>query len=394
MENIIAKRGEENYTVYFEDGSELQAVKDLYEDREANSQRVNYDTALISEDDIRTQEEMKDIPLSMNAFPAMESKIWMKVKDMYYPLSAKGLSSEGSRIKLIGEGLFLLDNALLKKVIIDIFGKLTGKDRVIKVIVIDDMIRAVMSADYKIVPIKDVIDTLDAYLDNRFKGFSFKGGLSTYDKVSLMFEFPKTEEIPLMYGKKTTWTSGLKFESSDTGMSSNIVKACWYTERGRIVFDDVTGKVRLIHKGTNDLDVFEKSLETLFVKLHDRAKFIQQQVQQKVSDPQQMIELLVDAEESPVLNKAMFKQLFGKKDLKALQAIMDMKLETLKGEYKDYIALLDEDEEIPEFAVTMYDIIQVFMAYQDTIKPEKREKLEYFCGVLLITDFAEFIANN
>ena len=107
-----------------------------------------------------------------------------------------------------------------------------------------------------------------------------------------------------------------------------------------------------------------------------------------------MIELLVDAEESPVLNKAMFKQLFGKKDLKALQAIMDMKLETLKGEYKDYIALLDEDEEIPEFAVTMYDIIQVFMAYQDTIKPEKREKLEYFCGVLLITDFAEFIANN
>lgn len=387
----VTERGKEDYIAYFEKSDLLSVVKDFYADREDFSLRENLDTAAVKASDILTNEEMEAIPVEKNAFPAIEGcKLWVKVGDKYYPFSTNAIRTNGMRTKLNGDGLFLMDNALLKNVILNIYGKLTGKDCIVKVIIIDNMVRAILSADYKIVPIKDVIDTLENYLSARWKKFEFNGGSSTYDKVSLMFKFNTTEEVPLLYGRQATWESGLKFESSDTGFCSNVVKACWYTEAGNIVFDDVTGKVRLIHKGENDLAAFEKSLNTLFVKLHDRASYIQKQLNVFVANPTETIEMIC-SDESPVMNKAMFKTLIGKKDCKAILNIWEEQKSALKTEYEEYISLLDEDEEIPAFKVTMYDIIQCFMKYQDFIKPEKREKLEYFCGVLLITDFDNLV---
>lgn len=351
---------------------------------------------------IITQEDALKKPVAELAYPDYKDAVLYLLYDgKYYPLSDWGLRSLGLRVDWAGKSISNLDTKILVKALTDLFQKTTGNDSKVRLIIIDRVVHAVLSMDYKVLRILDSATALYEYSQKRFGKCNMENGFASYYNTNLWFKFCKatTADSPeiqqaakdnefvvdLPYNKTETWSRGLKFASSDTGNCSTSIKAAFFTQHGNIVFDNLSGNIQMIHKGENTLERFNEVLDTLFAKLHDRMAYVSKLVNIKVSNPEEVIESIASGENFH--NKSIK---LGKREVKVLMELWEEKLETLKKQYEEYTILCDDDE-IEDFTISMYDILMLFIEFQNKCKPERKELVENMSGLIMVTDFSDVI---
>jgi len=267
---------------------DINLFLDELERREMNTVRPAIDTKAI---DFLTQQDLVTHGFQCKNLLQNQNRLFLKVQDTIYPISENAFISIKSRIEIFGKGLLELPDNLLKGVLNDRIKSIAQ----VRLIIIDDKVRAIMSAatsGYKVMPTKEVVETTLDALESKFEEIEFKNAQLTYDLLYLKVLFPeKTEIIQDLYGKPLQYIPGIMLRTSDTGYAANEIFPIWDIKGGSVIFGDTDETVRVVHRGkTASVENLKDEIPNIFLKLRDTINLVQKQMAYKVKYPTLTIE--------------------------------------------------------------------------------------------------------
>lgn len=278
--------GSDNFELHFTHN--IDNFLDELERREMYTIRPAIDTKVI---DFLTQADLIAHGYQCKSLSYIQNRLFLKVQDAVYPVAENAFVSIKSRIDIFGKGLLELPDDLLRNVLNNRIKSIPE----VRLIIIDDKVRAIMSAasnGYVVMPTKEVVEnTLDA-LESKFETVEFKNAHLTYDLLYLKVLFPeKAETIQDLYGKSMQYIPGIMLRTSDTGYAANEVFPIWDVKGGSVVFGDSEETIRMVHRGkAASIENLKDDLPNVFVKLRDTIGLIQKQMQYKIKHPTLAIE--------------------------------------------------------------------------------------------------------
>jgi hypothetical protein len=217
----------------------------------------------------------------------------IRVNGEYYPVRETAYRSLLGRAKISGTALPKLKKQELADVLNTCL-QLFKRDAL--VLVRDEKVSAVHSgddSDYSVLPIDELIKTLQAKLDLRFPGNVFKEGYSDHSVTSGIWEFPRQKESLLgAYKKMLSHTGkphiadklipGIRFTTSDTGVASAKVSALLLGGEMPI---HIGSCISVDHRNHNKIENFERALDQLFAQFGDSIGKLQDLAQVWLSYP-------------------------------------------------------------------------------------------------------------
>ena len=342
---IQGEVGDDTYELYY---AQLDPFLEELDRREKNTLRPAIDTKAIH---FLTSKEL--LGHGFQAKANVNNRLYLKVEDKVYPVAETAFNSIKSRIDIFGKGLLELPDELLR----DVLNARIKDIPEVRLIVIDEKVRAIMSASsggYRVMPTRDVVaSTLDG-LEAKFESFEFLNASLSYDILYMKVIFPeKAEVIQDLYGKTHQYVPGILLRTSDTGYAANEVFPIWQVQKGSVVLGDADETIRMVHRGrTATLENLKDDLPNVFVKLRDTIALVQKQMAYKVKYPVLAIE------------NACKKLGLGKKDTRQM-------LERL-----DFFTFTN-----PNVDLTGYHITQLFIEMsKDEPNENKKRRLEVVAG--------------
>lgn len=191
-----------------------------------------------------------------------------------YPVRETAYKSLLDRAKISGSALPKLKRSVLATVLNECL-KLYESNAL--VLVRDEKVSAIHSGDevdYSILPIDELLNTLQVNLDSRFPGNEFESGYCDHAVTSASWRFPDQKEDLLgAYAKQLAASGkgvmasklmpGIRFITSDTGIASAKVSALLYGSQYPI---HIGGCVAVDHRHQTKIEDFEKALDQLFAQ--------------------------------------------------------------------------------------------------------------------------------
>ena len=137
--------------------------------------------------------------------------------------------------------------------------------------------------DYSVLPIDELLHTLENKMDTRFPGYHFESGYADHAFTSACWTFPGQKEDMLgtyaktleAKGKKTMASKlvpGIRFLTSDTGVASAKVSAMLMGTQHPI---HIGSCISVDHRLQKKVDDFEKELDQLFAQFCDSVARLQ-----------------------------------------------------------------------------------------------------------------------
>jgi len=347
-------KGTDEYEITFNDSMDLLETLD---ERESVTNRIVSKTSSLK---ILTIEEMNELGFHLTpAVPAAinESRLFMSVEGILYPISINSFISIKGRIDLQGKGLFDLSNATLKTVVEELLQK---HDKVM-VVIIDDKVHAVFSANaggYKPIPSPELIGTALDALESRIDEFEFNYGHLSYDSLEVKITFPnKKEVLQDLYNKEENAIPGVVIRTSETGFNSNTIAPFWNIDGKIVVFDDEA--IKMVHRGKDaNIQTITEEIPFIFSKMRKTIALVKKQMAVKINYP--------DATLSEVIDRMKI----GKKDEKVIMGKLSMLQLTNVG--KEFNA---------------YDLIKLFMEYTSELTEAKKASFESITGKVFNLNF-------
>lgn len=337
--------GDDVYELLFRD---IDSFMDELNRREDNTIRPAVDTKVVQ---FLTRQDLFSHGYQSKA--SFDNRLFLKVQDKVYPVSENAFNSIKSRIDIFGKGLLELSDDILRDVLNDRIKDIHE----VRLIIIDEKIRAIMSASsggYKVMPTKEVVEHVLDGLEAKFEEFEFLNAYVSYDMLYMKVLFPeKKEVIQDLYGKTHQYVPGILLRTSDTGYAANEVFPIWQVQKGSVVLGDADETIRMVHRGrTATLENLKDDLPNVFVKLRDTIALVQKQMAYKLKYPVLAIE------------NACKKLGLGKKDTRQM-------LERL-----DFFTFTN-----PNVDLTGYHITQLFIEMsKDESNENKKRRLEVVAG--------------
>ena len=137
--------------------------------------------------------------------------------------------------------------------------------------------------DYSVLPMDELLVTLEKKMEERFPGFQFEGGYSDHSFTSGSWTFPDQKEDLLsaydktlrFYGKvgmASRLVPGIRFMTSDTGLASAKVSAMLMGTQHPI---HIGGCIAVDHRHQKKVSDFDEALEQLFAQFCDSVAKLQ-----------------------------------------------------------------------------------------------------------------------
>ena len=273
---------QDNYSTTF---SSYEAMFDYHEEQAKKSQWLTYRV-----DELQVEPLDASSPLygNLSAFApgtsldavedtASNLGLAMQVGGSLYPLRMTAYKSLLDRAKIGGTALPKLSRNVLAEVLNECL-KLYSSSALL--LIRDEKVSAVHSgdpADYSILPINELLDTLKAKLDARFPGNEYEGGYCDHSLVSASWKMPDQKEDLLgAYTKllasqgKTAMADklmpGIRFMTSDTGIASAKVSALLVGGQHPI---HIGGCIAVDHRHQKKVSDFDVALDQLFAQFGD-----------------------------------------------------------------------------------------------------------------------------
>lgn len=201
----------------------------------------------------------------------------MRVEGKLYPMRMTAYKSLLDRAKIGGTALPKLNREVLAEVLNACLGLYSAEALLL---IRDEKVAAVHSGDavdYSVLPIDELLRTLQAKLDDRFSGNRFDTGYCDHAFVSASWSMPDQKEDLLgAYTKllisqgKTVMASklvpGIRFMTSDTGVASAKVSALLTGGQHPI---HIGGCIAVDHRHQSKVSDFDTALDQLFAQFGD-----------------------------------------------------------------------------------------------------------------------------
>lgn len=339
--------GDDDYTIKYK--NDVNNLLDELERRENSTERPVVNT---SEVEFLTRTEL----LSKGfVCKSGDHNYFLKVQDMIYPVAENAYVSIQQRVEMTGKGFNKLKERHPDKFAL-IINTLLKEHKSVRVIVIDNKVRAIFSAangGYKVMPVKDVIENTLDVLQGKFSNLHFDNATVTYDALYMDVLFPEKTEIQDLYGKPVEYIPGVRVRASDTGFAANEYFPIFNVSGGCVVFGDLDETVRIIHRGKDaSIDNLRDDLPNIFLKLRNTIGAIQSQKAYKLNFPEEVIE------------KACKKLKLCKKDERQMKERLNL---------HRYVN--------PDKDITAYDITRMFIEMaKDESNENKKRTLETAAG--------------
>lgn len=321
----------DNKNLYF---TNLQSFADTLRTRESRTERLLVNTR-----------EIFFRPSNLEA-----GKVSLQIKNKIYSVADSAFVSIRGRIELNGAGLLKLPVSLLVQVLNDRIKDLNN----VRVIIIEDKVRAILTTQYKVIPCIDIIQKTLQGITEKLGTYDFKCANVSYDILKMLLLFSeKKKVIQEIYNiTNETYVPGLYLATSDTGFSANKVIPLWHTPKGILPLS--YEGINMQHRGKNSsLENFVEDLPQLFVKFRNSMKLIKKQLTSIVDDPEKRVETLGKKFKLP------------QKDVRRLNEKLDLLLLT-------------------QHQINSYQITQLFIELaREEENESKKEFLEIIAGRVL-----------
>ena len=217
--------------------------------------------------------------------------IW--VDGELYPVRDTAYKTLLDRAKINGTALPKLSRKVLAEVL-NACLNLFQSDAL--VLVRDEKVAAVHagdSVDYSVLPINELLKTIQTKLDSRFPGNEFDTGYADHSITSGTWKMPGQKEDLLGTYVKTlkaggkNWLAdklvpGIRFVTSDTGVASAKVSALLMGAHTEI---HIGGCIAVDHRHNATVENFEKALDQLFAQFGDRIKKLEKLIDIRLDYP-------------------------------------------------------------------------------------------------------------
>lgn len=201
----------------------------------------------------------------------------MRVDGLCYPVRDTAYKSLLDRAKITGTSLAKLNRDVLANVLNACLNLYSAEALVL---IRDEKVCAVHSGDsvdYSILPINELLQTLQAKLDVRFAGNRFQQGFCDHSIVGASWTMPGQKEDLLGTYLKTLAASGkgtmasklmpgIRFITSDTGIASAKVSALLVGGQHPI---HIGGCIAVDHRHKTKISDFDSALDQLFAQFGD-----------------------------------------------------------------------------------------------------------------------------
>ena len=242
------------------------------------------------------------------------------------------------RAKISGSALAKLDRKDLADVL-NVCLQLHQKQQAL-VLVRGEKVSAVHSGDekdYSILPIDELLETLQGNLDERFEGNEFESGYSSYSLTSAFWKLPKQKkELLGKYAKhlKTIGKAclahklvpGIQFTTSDTGIASAKVSALLLGVSNEPIH--IGSCIAVDHRHKKTVENFSEALDLLFAQFGDNIKKLEKLLDVTLLYPvnamTRVCKELVMPKKEAVEAIAMFESVYGDKPATAHDVFMSM----------------------------------------------------------------------
>lgn len=242
------------------------------------------------------------------------------------------------RAKISGSALAKLDRKDLADVL-NVCLQLHQKQQAL-VLVRGEKVSAVHSGDekdYSILPIDELLETLQGNLDERFEGNQFESGYSSYSLTSAFWKLPKQKkELLGKYAKHLKaigkaclahkLVPGIQFTTSDTGVASAKVSALLLGVSNEPIH--IGSCIAVDHRHKKTVENFSEALDLLFAQFGDNIKKLEKLLDVTLLYPvnamTRVCKELVMPKKEAVEAIAMFESVYGDKPATAHDVFMSM----------------------------------------------------------------------
>jgi len=270
---------------YFTNFGSYSALFDYHESQHRNSQWIRAKV-----NDLQVEPLDKTSPLcgNLSAFAlgttqqavddtAANLGLAMCVEGKRYPVRDTAYKSLLDRAKIGGSALPKLSREVLSSVLNECLSLFKAEALLL---VRDEKICAVHSgdeADYSILPMDELLTTLQVKLDQRFAGNVFESGYCDHSLMSASWTLPgQKDDLIGIYTKlldaqgksklSTKLVPGIRFVTSDTGVASAKVSALLVGGQYPI---HIGGCISVDHRNQSKISDFDASLDQLFAQFGD-----------------------------------------------------------------------------------------------------------------------------
>ena len=207
----------------------------------------------------------------------------LKVDGKIYPVRTTAYKTLLDRAKIGGTSLPKLSRKDLASVLNACLAVQTSDALLL---IRDEKVSAAHSGDvkdYSVLPMDELLVTLEKKMGERFPGFQFEGGYSDHSFTSGSWTFPDQKEALLgaydktlrFYGKvgmASRLVPGIRFMTSDTGLASAKVSAMLMGTQHPI---HIGGCIAVDHRHQKKVSDFDEALEQLFAQFCDSVAKLQ-----------------------------------------------------------------------------------------------------------------------
>ena len=242
------------------------------------------------------------------------------------------------RAKISGSALAKLNRKDLAD-ILNVCLQLHQKQQAL-VLVRGEKVSAVHSGDekdYSILPIDELLETLQGNLDERFEGNQFESGYSSYSLTSAFWKLPnQKKELLGKYAKHLKaigkaclahkLVPGIQFTTSDTGVASAKVSALLLGVSNEPIH--IGSCIAVDHRHKKTVENFSEALDLLFAQFGDNIKKLEKLLDVTLLYPvnamTRVCKELVMPKKEAVEAIAMFESVYGDKPATAHDVFMSM----------------------------------------------------------------------
>ena len=242
------------------------------------------------------------------------------------------------RAKISGSALAKLNRKDLADVL-NVCLQLHQKQQAL-VLVRGEKVSAVHSGDekdYSILPIDELLETLQGNLDERFEGNQFESGYSSYSLTSAFWKLPnQKKELLGKYAKHLKaigkaclahkLVPGIQFTTSDTGVASAKVSALLLGASSEPIH--IGSCIAVDHRHKKTVENFSEALDLLFAQFGDNIKKLEKLLDVTLLYPvnamTRVCKELVMPKKEAVEAIAMFESVYGDKPATAHDVFMSM----------------------------------------------------------------------
>lgn len=217
----------------------------------------------------------------------------MLIDGKYYPIRTTAYKSLLDRAKIGGTALPKLSRTALADVL-NACLQLYSVEALL--LLRDEKVSAVHSgdtSDYSVLPVNELLECLQAKLDERFVGNCFEFGYCDHSLVSASWKMPNQKEELLGIYTKTLIAQGksvmaaklmpgIRFMTSDTGIASAKVSALLIGGQHPI---HIGGCLSIDHRHQSKISDFRTALEQLFAQFGDSVAKLQELLQTPLEYP-------------------------------------------------------------------------------------------------------------